>query len=64
MHNAATGQIETQMVKYWIVRNSWGKDWSNGGYAKMQRGTNFAGIEYAAEYVIPDLDRMEKAGLI
>ena len=33
-------------VPYWWIRNSWGKKWSDDGYAKMLRGQNFAAMEY------------------
>ena len=30
---------------YWILRNSWGADWADHGYAKLKRGVNLDGIE-------------------
>jgi len=58
--------VKWGMVKYWVVRNSWGRDWGEQGYAKMRRGNNDGGIETDATMAIPDLDRlpagfMEKA---
>lgn len=32
-------------VPYWLGRNSWGTDWGVGGFFKIRRGTNEAGIE-------------------
>eukprot|EP00929_Paragymnodinium_shiwhaense_P028236 TRINITY_DN16410_c0_g1_i2.p1 TRINITY_DN16410_c0_g1~~TRINITY_DN16410_c0_g1_i2.p1 ORF type:complete len:479 (+),score=138.70 TRINITY_DN16410_c0_g1_i2:744-2180(+) len=46
------------MVKYWTVRNSWGRNWGKEGYAKMRRGNNDGGIEADASMVVPDLDRL------
>lgn len=45
-------------VKYWTVRNSWGRGWGNGGYGKMRRGNNDGGIETDASSVYPDLTRL------
>jgi len=44
--------------KYWIVRNSWGRDWGTNGYAKMRRGFNDAAIETSSPWVEPDMDRL------
>eukprot|EP00747_Dinoflagellata_sp_TGD_P221441 gnl/TRDRNA2_/TRDRNA2_93272_c0_seq5.p1 gnl/TRDRNA2_/TRDRNA2_93272_c0~~gnl/TRDRNA2_/TRDRNA2_93272_c0_seq5.p1 ORF type:complete len:673 (+),score=94.18 gnl/TRDRNA2_/TRDRNA2_93272_c0_seq5:124-2142(+) len=51
------------MVKYWTVRNSWGRNWGDGGYAKMRRGNNDGAIETDASMVIPDMDRLPEGFL-
>jgi cathepsin C len=47
-----------EILKYWVVRNSWGKDWGTQGYAKIRRGHNDAAIETSAPWVEPDMDRL------
>ncbi|KAI4343672.1 hypothetical protein L6164_010993 [Bauhinia variegata] len=43
-------------TKYWIVKNSWGTEWGEKGYIRMQRGTSdkegLCGIAMEASYPI------------
>lgn len=38
-------------VKYWTMQNSWGPSWADGGYYKVIRGNNIAGIEDEAIFI-------------
>ena len=40
-------------IDYWIVKNSWGKDWGDNGYIKFKRGTNECSIESASVQAFP-----------
>jgi len=35
---------------YWLLQNSWGPTWADGGYGKIARGRNLAEIEEGAYY--------------
>ena len=39
---------------YWIVRNSWGEWWGEGGWFRIQRGTNALGIESHCDFGVVD----------
>uniref|UniRef100_A0ACD5TDH0 Uncharacterized protein n=1 Tax=Avena sativa TaxID=4498 RepID=A0ACD5TDH0_AVESA len=44
--------VEQDGTSYWLVKNSYGEDWGEGGYMKLERGTNTCGIAMQPSYPV------------
>ncbi len=46
------GRDSASGLDYWVLRNSWGSGWGQGGYMLIQRGVNKCDMESDVGYVV------------
>lgn len=44
--------VEQDGTRYWLLKNSWGQGWGEGGYMKLQRGTGACGVAMMASFPV------------
>ena len=46
-------EMAGKVVPYWVLRNSWGTPWGEGGWMRISRGINTLGLESGCAWAVP-----------
>jgi cathepsin X len=46
-------EMAGKVIPYWVLRNSWGTPWGEGGWMRISRGINTLGLESGCAWAVP-----------
>ena len=39
-------------TKYWVIKNSWGTEWGEDGYYRIERGSDHCGVSNMVQHSV------------
>jgi hypothetical protein len=52
-------QIDGSVLKFWVIRNSWGSYWGHNSFFLLERGVNAMRIEEKCTFANPDISELQ-----